>query len=115
MATLLWLAVGVLLALLSWLLPAVTVVGLLVVVGLMLVAVLLPRKVTSIGAKVAIGFGATFLVIGAPNVFRDPLGATGATYLLFGGGLLIMVGGLVGAWRYRRWRQRALEVAADQL
>ena len=115
MASLLWLAVGVLLALLSWLLPAVTLVGLLVVVALMLVAVLLPRKLTSIGAKVAIGFGATFLVISAQNVFRDPLGATGATYLLFGGGLLIMVGGLAGVVRYRRWRRRALEVAADQL
>jgi len=115
MATLLWLAIGVLLALLSWLLPAVTLVGLLVVLALMLVAVLLPRKVTSVGAKIAIGFGATFLVISAPNVFRDPLGATGATYLLFGGGLLIMVGGLVGLWRYHRWRQRTLEAAAGQL
>ena len=115
MATLLWLAIGVLLALLSWLLPVVTVVGLLVVVALMLVAVVVPRKVTSVGAKVAIGFGATFLLIFAPNVVRDPLGATGATYLLFGSGLLIMVGGLAGVVRYRRWRQRALEVAADQL
>jgi hypothetical protein len=115
MATLLWLAIGVLLALLSWLLPPVTVVGLLVAVALTLVAILLPRKVTSVGAKVGIGFGASFAVISAPNVFRDPLGATGATYLLFGGGLLIMVWGLAGLWRYRRWRQRALEVAADQL
>jgi hypothetical protein len=115
MATLLWLATGVLLALLSWLLPPVTVVGLLVAVTLTLVAILLPRKVTSVGAKVGIGFGATFVVISAPNVFRDPLGATGATYLLFGGGLLIMVGGLAGWMRYRRRRQRELEVAADQL
>ena len=115
MTTLLWLAIGVVLALLSWLLPPVTVVGLLVAVLLTLVALLLPRKVTSVGAKVGIGFGATFLVISAPNVFRDPLGATGATYLLFGGGLLIMVGGLAGWWRYRRWRRRELEVAADQL
>lgn len=115
MATLLWLAVGVLLALVSWLLPAVTLVGILVVVALLLVALLLPRKVTSIGAKVAIGFGATFVVIFAPNVLRDPLGATAATYLLFGGGLLIMVGGLVGMWRYRRWRQRTLEAATGQL
>jgi hypothetical protein len=115
MTTLLWLATGVLLALLSWLLPPVTVVGLLVAVTLTLVAILLPRKVTSVGAKVGIGFGATFVVISAPNVFRDPLGATGATYLLFGGGLLIMVGGLAGWMRYRRRRQRELEVAADQL
>jgi len=115
MTTLLWLAIGVVLALLSWLLPPVTVVGLLVAVVLTLVALLLPRKVTSVGAKVGIGFGATFVVISAPNVFRDPLGATGATYLLFGGGLLIMVGGLAGWWRYRRWRRRELEVAADQL
>jgi hypothetical protein len=115
MATLLWLAIGVLLALLSWLLPPVTIVGLVVAVGLTLVAILLPRKVTSVGAKVGVGFGATFVVISAPSVFRDPLGATGATYLLLGGGLLIMVGGLAGLWRYRRWRQRALEVAADQL
>jgi len=115
MTTLLWLAIGVLLALLSWLLPPLTVVGLLVAVALTLVAVLLPRKVTSVGAKVGIGFGAIFVVISAPNVFRDPLSATGATYLLFGGGLLIMVGGLAGWWRYRRWRRRELEVAADQL
>jgi hypothetical protein len=115
MATLLWLAIGVLLALLTWLLPAVMLVGLPVVVAMTLVAVLLPRKVTSVGAKVAIGFGATFVVIFAPIVFRDPLGATGATYLLFGGGLLITVGGLAGVVRYRRWRLRALEVAADQL
>ena len=115
MGTLLWLAIGVLLALLSWLLPPVTVVGLLVAIGLTLVAILLPRKVTSLGAKVGIGFGATFVMISAPNVFRDPMGATGATYLLFGGGLLIMVGGLAGWWRYRRWRQRELEGAADQL
>ena len=115
MTTLLWLAIGVVLALLSWLLPPVTVVGLLVAVVLTLVALLLPRKVTSVGAKVGIGFGATFVVISAPNVFRDPLGATGATYLLFGGGLLIMVGGLAGWWRYRRWRRGELEVAADQL
>jgi len=115
MATLLWLAIGVLLALLSRLLPPVTLIGLLVVVAMTLVAVLLPRKVTSVGAKVAVGFGATFLVISAPNVLRDPLSATGATYLLFSGGLLIMVGGLAGVVRYRRWRQRALEVAADQL
>ncbi|MGH2462246.1 MAG: hypothetical protein ACRDFZ_01300 [Candidatus Limnocylindria bacterium] len=115
MATLLWLAIGVLVALLSRFLPEVTLVGLLVVVALMLVAFLLPRKVTSIGAKVAIGFGATFVVLSAQNLFRDPLGATGASYLLFGGGLLIMVGGVVGAWRYRRWRQKALEVAAGQL
>lgn len=115
MTTLLWLAVGVLLALVSWLLPAVTLVGILVVVALLLVALLLPRKVTSIGAKVAIGFGATFVVIFAPNVLRDPLGATAATYLLFGGGLLIMVGGLVGMWRYRRWQQRTLEAATGHL
>jgi hypothetical protein len=115
MTTLLWLAIGVVLALLSWLLPPVTMVGLLVAIGLTVVAILLPRKVTSVGAKVGIGFGATLVVISAPNVFRDPMGATGATYLLFGGGLLIMVGGLAGWWRYRRWRQRELEVAADQL
>jgi hypothetical protein len=115
MATLLWLAVGVLLALVSWLLPAVTLVGVLVVVALLLVALLLPRKVTSIGAKVAIGFGATFLVIFAPNVLRDPLGATAATYLLFGGGLLVMVGGLAGMWRYRRWRLRTQAAATDHL
>lgn len=115
METLLWLAVGVLMALLTWLLPAVTLVGILVVVALLAVALLLPRKVTSIGAKVAIGFGAAFVLIFAPNVLRDPLGATGATYLLFGGGLLITVGGLVGLWRYRRWRRRTLEAAAGHL
>jgi hypothetical protein len=115
MTTLLWLAIGVLLALMSWLLPPLMVAGLLVAVALTLLAILLPRKVSSLGAKVGIGFGATFVVISAPNVFRDPLGATGATYLLLGGGLLIMVGGLAGWWRYRRWRQRELEGAADLL
>ncbi|MGH2462527.1 MAG: hypothetical protein ACRDFZ_02730 [Candidatus Limnocylindria bacterium] len=114
MGTLLWLAVGVLVALLSWLLPAVTLAGILIVLAALPVALLLPRKVTSVGAKVAIGFGATFVVIVAPNVLRDPLDATGATYLLFGGGLLIMVGGLVGM-RYRRWRQQMQEAAAAQL
>ena len=115
MPTLLWLAIGVLLALLAWVVSALTVVAILIVVALLLVALLVPRKVTSAGAKVAIGFGALFVVIFAPNVLRDPLGATGATYLLFGGGLLIMLGGLVGMWRYRRWRQRTLEAAAGQL
>jgi len=115
MSTLLWLAIGFLLALLAWVVSALTVVAILVVVALLLVALLVPRKVTSAGAKVAIGFGALFVVAFAPNVLRDPLGATGATYLLFGGGLLITVGGLAGVVRYRRWRQRALEVAADQL
>jgi hypothetical protein len=115
MTTLLWLAVGVLLALVAWVVSALTLVTILVVVALLLVALLVPRKVTSAGAKVAIGFGATFVVIFAPNVLRDPLGATGATYLLFGGGLLIMVGGLAGMWRYRRWRLRTQEAATGRL
>ncbi len=115
MTTLLWLAIGVLLALLAWVVPALTLVAILVVIALLLVALLVPRKVTSVGAKVAIGFGATFVVIFVPNLLRDPLGATGATYLLVGGGLLIMAGGLVGMWRYRQWRKRTLEAAAGQL
>lgn len=115
MGTLLWLAIGVLLAILAWLVPSGIVIVPLVVAAFTLVAVLLPRDVTSVAAKVGIGFGATFLVIVAPNVFRDPLATTGATYLLFGGGLLIMLAGLAGVWRNRRRRQRALQAAADQL
>lgn len=115
MATLLWLAIGILLALLSFELPGVTLIGILVVVALLLVALMVPRKATSVGAKVAIGFGGLFVVIFVPNVLRDPLGATAATYLLFGGGLLIMLGGLAALWRYRRWRKRTVEAAAGQL
>jgi hypothetical protein len=115
MGTLLWLAIGVLLGILAWLLPSGIVIVPLVVAAFTLVAVLLPRDVTSVAAKVGIGFGATFLVIVAPNVFRDPLAANGATYLLFGSGLLIMLAGLAGVWRTRRRRQRALQAAADLL
>lgn len=115
MATLLWLAIGVLGALLWWMLPILAIVGPLVVIGLAIVAILIPREITSIGAKFAIGFGATFVVVFAPNVLPDPLGASGATYLLFGGGLLLVILGVAGVLRNRRRRQRLREAALAQL
>lgn len=106
MASLLWLAIGAGLGLLSWLLPALTVVGPLVAAALTLVAVLLPRDLTSAGAKLGIGFGAVYLAVAADTVIRDPLAATGAAYLVFGSGLAILILGLVGVWRNRRRRAR---------
>jgi hypothetical protein len=115
MATLLWLAVGVLGALASWLASVLAVIGPLVALALALVAVLIPRELTSVGAKIAIGFGATFLVLFGPNVVRDPLAANGAAYLLFGGGLLLLSLGVAGVIRNRLRRRRLREAALAQL
>lgn len=115
MLTLVWLVLGALVAVLWWLLPEAAIVVPLVVLALTLVAIILPREVTSIGAKIGIGFGAIFVVAFGRILFPDALAASGETYLVFGAGLLIMVAGLVGAWRNRRRRrrQRALRAAAD--
>jgi hypothetical protein len=113
-STLLWLVVGVLVALLSYLAPALALVSPLVVIGLTLFAVLLPRDVTAVGGKVGIGFGAVYLVLFGPAVIRDPLGATGAAYLLFGAGLVTVLLGLSAVVRNRRRRQRAQEAALAQ-
>jgi hypothetical protein len=115
MATLLWLAAGVLTALLTYAVPAAALVGPLVVLALAILAVLVPRGVTAIGAKVGVGFGITYMVLFGPNVLRDPLAATGAAYLLFGGGLLILGLGLVGVVRNRLRRQRLREAAIAEL
>ncbi|HJT63926.1 MAG TPA: hypothetical protein VJ839_04065 [Candidatus Limnocylindria bacterium] len=115
MATLLWLAVGVLVALLTWVLPAVAIVGPLVVLALVIVGFLVPRDITAAGAKLGVGFGATYLVLFGPNVLRDPLSATGEAYLLFGGGLVILVLGLAAVVRNRLRRRREQEAAIAQL
>ena len=117
MATLLWIGLGVLLALLSWLVPAGLIAVALVVAALTLIAILLPRDLTAIGARIGIGFGAFFAVIFGRLLVPDPLAASGATYLVAGAGMLILVAGLVGVWRNRRYqrRQRALKAAADLL
>ena len=113
MATLLWLALGVLAALLTWLLPPLVVVVPLVVLAITLVSVLVPRDTTSVGARIGIGFGGTWIVIFSPNVLRDPLGATGETYLLFGSGLLIAGLGMVGVVRNLLRRQRLKRPEAE--
>jgi hypothetical protein len=115
MATLLWLAIGVLGALVSWLWSVAAIIGPLVALALALVSVLVPREVTSIGAKIAVGFGATFMVAMAPFILPDPLAASGATYLLFGGGLLLLTLGVAGVIRNRLRRQRLREAALAQL
>ncbi len=115
MAGLLWLAIGAGLGVLSWLLPELTIVVPLIVTALTLVGILLPRDLTSAGAKLGIGFGAVYVVAAAPTVIRDPLAATGAAYLVFGAGLVILILGLAGVWRSRRRRQRAVQAAADLL
>ncbi|HEY7451829.1 MAG TPA: hypothetical protein VIA02_04825 [Candidatus Limnocylindria bacterium] len=112
MAALLWLAIGVLVALLTYVLPILAVIGPLVVLALAIVSVLVPRQPTSALAKVAIGFGATYLVLFGPNVLRDPLSAPGAAFLLFGGGLLITLLGVAGAIRARLRRRRVEEAEA---
>ena len=109
------LAIGVLGALLWWVLPILAIIGPLIVLALAIVAILVPRDVTSVGAKVAIGFGATLVVAFAPIVLPDPLGASGATYLVFGGGLLLVVVGVAGVVRNRLRRQRLREGALAQL
>ena len=116
MATLLWLTLGVLLGLLAWMVSALTVLVPLAVSVVVLVAVLVPREMTSVGAKIAIGFGGCWAAIFSPNVLSDPLGATGETYLLFGGGLTLLLLGVVGVVRnvLRRQRLTARTAEADQ-
>ena len=114
MATLLWLTIGVLLALLAWLLPDVAIVLPAIVFALTLVGFLLPREVTSVGARIGIGFGAFWVVIFSPNVIRDPLGATGATYLLFGGGVGLSLLGLAAVIRNRARRKRLARLKAAE-
>ncbi|HUG94723.1 MAG TPA: hypothetical protein VMK30_01120 [Pleomorphomonadaceae bacterium] len=113
MAGLLWLAIGAGLGVLSWLLPELTIVVPLIVTALTLVGILLPRDLTSAGAKLGIGFGAVYLVAATPTVIRDPLAATGAAYLVFGAGLVILILGLAGVWRNRRRRARDQARAAE--
>jgi hypothetical protein len=115
MATLLWLAIGVLGALLWWMLPILAIIGPLIMLALAIVAILVPREVTSAGAKVAIGFGGTFLVAFGRLVLPDPWTASGPTYLLFGGGLLLVILGLAGVIRTRLRRRRLREAALAQL
>ena len=106
MAGLLWLAIGAGLGVLSWLVPELTIVVPLIVTALTLVAVLMPRDLTSAGAKLGIGFGTVYLVAAATTVIPNPLAATGAAYLVFGTGLVILILGLAGVWRNRRRRAR---------
>jgi hypothetical protein len=113
-STVLWLAVGVLVALLAYVVPALALVAPLVVIALTLVAVLLPRDVTAAGGKAGIGFGAVYLVLFGPAVIRDPLGATGAAYLLFGTGLLTCLLGLAAVVRNRRRRKRQAKIKAAE-
>jgi hypothetical protein len=115
MATLLWLAVGVLAALVSYALPEAALGAPLVVLSLAILGVLLPRDLTAAGARVGIGFGAAYLVLFGPNVLRDPLSATGAGYLLAGGGLVILLLGVAGVVRNRLRRRRLEEAALARL
>ncbi len=114
MSTLLWLAVGVLVALLAYVVPALALVAPLVVIAMTLVAVLLPRDVTAAGGKAGIGFGAVYLVLFGPAIVRDPLGATGAAYLLFGTGLVTFFLGLAAVVRNRRRRKRQARIKAAE-
>lgn len=115
MSTLLWLAVGTLVALLTWVVSAMAIVVPLVILALVILGFLVPREVTAAGAKVGVGFGATYLVLFGPNLLRDPMSATGAAYLLFGGGLVILVLGLAAVVRNRLRRRREREALIAQL
>jgi hypothetical protein len=112
MATLLWLAIGVLLALLAWVVPDLAIVLPLIVLGVAILAILVPREVTAAGAKVAIGFGAFYTITFGRLLIPNLLEASGATYLVAGGGLLILLAGLAGAWRARRRRRRQAQIKA---
>jgi Na+/proline symporter len=114
MATLLWLAVGVLLALVAWLLPAgLTLVSLIMLV-LTLIANLLPRDVTAAGAKAGIGYGAFYAVLFGRLLFPDPLQASGETYLVVIGGVLILMLGVMAVVRNRRHQKRQARIKAAE-
>ncbi|HEY7738858.1 MAG TPA: hypothetical protein VIC63_07535 [Candidatus Limnocylindria bacterium] len=117
MATLLWLAVGVLLALVTWLIPDIAILIPLIILAVAIVAILLPRDVTAAGAKVAIGFGAFYVIGYGRFMVPDPLEASGEAYLLSGTGIVILLAGLAGAWRAwrRRRRQARIRAATDLL
>jgi hypothetical protein len=114
MATLLWLVLGVLLALLAWVLPALIVLLPLVVLGLTLLAILLPRDLTAIGGKVGIGFGAFYAVVFGRLLYPDPLEASGATYLVVLGGVAVVVAGVVAVIRNRRRQKRLARIKAAE-
>ena len=111
MQTLLWLTLGVLLGLLAWLLPAFWI-WLAVAAGLALIAAWLPTDGTAVLAKVAIGTGGLYLAFFLPVLARDPLAASGATYLVVGVGLAITVLGVAAVIRGRRRRLRRQAAAA---
>ncbi len=114
MATLLWLAIGVLLALLGWLLPAGVIILSLVALALTLIAILLPRDVTAAGAKVGIGFGAFYAVMFGRLLIPDPLQASGETYLIVMGATLILGAGVVAVVRNRRHQKRQARIKAAE-
>lgn len=114
MSLLLWLAVGVLLALVAWLL-AQTIVFALAMLALTLLAILVPREVTAAGAKVAIGFGAFYALVFGRLMIPNPLEASGPTYLVVLGGLLIVVAGVAGVMRNRRRRKRLARIKAAEV
>lgn len=111
--TLLWLALGVLGGLIAWAVP-VAWPWVLVALALAIVGVLLPRRLPVVGAKIAIGTGATYLVLFSPRVISDPGGTTGETYLWFGLGLVTVLIGVVAVLReYRHQRRQAKIKAAE--
>ena len=117
MATLLWLAIGVLLAIVAWVVPELAIIIPLVVLAIAIIAILVPRDVTAAGAKVAVAYGAFYAIAFGRLMLPDPLEASGATYLFAGGGLLILLAGLAGTWRAwrRRRRQARIKAASDLL
>ncbi len=113
MTTLLWLALGVLGGLLAWAVPVLWV-WVLIALALAIAGVLVPRSLPVVGAKIAIGTGATYLVLFGPRVISDPGGTTGETYLWFVLGLLTVVLGVAAVFRgYRRQRREAKIKAAE--
>jgi len=113
MATLLWLALGVLGGLLAWAVPVLWV-WVLIALALAIAGTLLPRRLPVVGAKVAIGTGATYLVLFSPRVISDPGGTTGETYLWFGLGLVTVLIGIAAVFRgYRHQRRQAKIKAAE--
>jgi Na+/proline symporter len=114
MATLLWLAVGLLLALVAWLLPAGLTLVSLIMLALTVIANLLPRDITAAGAKAGIGYGAFYAVLFGRLLFPDPLQANGETYLVVFGGVLILVLGVVAVVRNRRHQKRQARIKAAE-